>query len=75
MQVPQMRTINENAALFGLPRHFIRQAVLDGRVVHVTSGRKYLINVDRFADWLNHGENINNAQNVDPFNPIRRVAE
>ena len=53
---PQMRTINEIASDFGLARHFVRQAVLSGKVVHVKAGKKFLVNAERFSDWLNNGE-------------------
>lgn len=55
-KLPQMRTINQIATEFGLARHFVRQAVLNGKVVHVKSGKKFLINADAFAKWLNVGE-------------------
>ena len=53
---PKMRTINEIAAEFGLARHFVRQAVLQKRVVHVRAGKKYLLNRQSFAEWLETGE-------------------
>ena len=56
VKLPQMRTIDEIAAEFGLAKHFVRQAVLSAKVVHVRAGKKYLINRERFAEWLNNGE-------------------
>ncbi len=51
--VPQMATIKETAKLFGLPEHLVRQKVLNGEVVAISTGRRYLVNVDRFAEYLN----------------------
>jgi len=34
-----MLTIKQTAKMFGLPKNFIRQAVLDGRIVHVKAGK------------------------------------
>ncbi len=51
--VPQMATIKETAKLFGLPEHLVRQKVLNGEVVAISAGRRYLVNVDRFAEYLN----------------------
>lgn len=51
--VPQMATIQETARLFGLPEHLVRQKVLNGEVVAISAGRRYLVNVDKFADYLN----------------------
>lgn len=51
--VPKMRTINETAEITGLAAHFIRQLCLSGQIVTVKAGRKYLINLDRFIEFLN----------------------
>lgn len=52
-RVPQMETIKNTAKLFGLPEHLVRQKVLSGEVVAISAGRRYLVNVDKFADYLN----------------------
>ena len=54
--VPVMKTIEETARYFGLPKHLCRRAVLEGKVVYVRTGKKYLINIEKFAEWLNTGE-------------------
>lgn len=51
--IPRMATIRDTAKLFGLPEYFIRRKVLSGEIVAVSTGRKYLVNVDRFAEYLN----------------------
>ncbi|MDE5993506.1 MAG: helix-turn-helix domain-containing protein [Oscillospiraceae bacterium] len=51
--VPRMETIKNTAKLFGLPEHLVRQKVLSGEVVAISAGRRYLVNVDKFADYLN----------------------
>ena len=56
MQTPQMLTIEQTARMFGLPKNFIRQAVLDGRIVHVKAGKKHLINAQKVEEWLNAGD-------------------
>ena len=53
INVPTMLTIKETAELFNLPVHFVRQKVNSGEVVAVRAGKKYLVNVERFADYLN----------------------
>ncbi|MCH5204292.1 MAG: helix-turn-helix domain-containing protein [Oscillospiraceae bacterium] len=52
-KVPQMETIKKTAEIFGLPVHFVRAKVNSGEVVAVRAGRKFLVNVDRFAEYLN----------------------
>ena len=56
MQTPKMLTIEQTAKAFGLPKNFIRQAVLDGRIVHVKAGKKHLINAQKVEEWLNAGD-------------------
>ena len=51
-----MLTIEQTAKMFGLPKNFIRQAVLDGRIVHVKAGKKHLINAQKVEEWLNAGD-------------------
>lgn len=51
--VPRMRTIKQTAELFGLPVHFVREKVSAGEVVAVRAGRRFLVNIDRFAEYLN----------------------
>lgn len=53
IKIPTMLTIRETAALFKLPVHFIREKVNSGEIVAVRAGNKYLVNVERFADYLN----------------------
>lgn len=52
-KIPQMATIKNTAKLFGLSEYFIRQKVLCGEIVSVKTGNKYLVNVDKFAEYLN----------------------
>lgn len=51
--VPHMETIKNTAKLFGLSEHLVRQKVLSGEVVAISAGRRYLVNVDKFAEYLN----------------------
>lgn len=51
--IPLMATIKETAKLFGLAEHFVRQLVISGKIVAVKAGCKYLVNVDRLAEYLN----------------------
>ena len=53
LKIPRMRTIKETAELFSLPLHFVRQKVSSGEVVAVRAGRRFLVNVDKFAEYLN----------------------
>lgn len=53
IKIPRMRTIKETAEIFGLPVHFVREKVSAGEVVAVRAGRRFLVNVDKLAEYLN----------------------
>lgn len=53
IHIPRMETIKRTAEIFGLPVHFVREKVNSGEVVAVRAGRKFLVNIERFADYLN----------------------
>ena len=52
-KIPHMETIKSTAKMFGLAEHFIRRLVISGEIVAVKAGCKYLVNVDKFAEYLN----------------------
>ncbi|MDD7278613.1 MAG: helix-turn-helix domain-containing protein [Oscillospiraceae bacterium] len=51
--IPHMETIKNTAKMFGLAEHFIRHLVKSGEIVSVKAGCKYLVNVDKLAEYLN----------------------
>jgi len=53
-----MRTIKEASIETGLPYHTIRQLCLDGKITYIKAGNKYLVNLDRFIDFLNAGVTV-----------------
>lgn len=53
LHIPRMETIRKTAELFGLPVHFVRAKVSSGEVVAVRAGKRFLVNVDKFAEYLN----------------------
>lgn len=53
LKIPHMETIKRTAEIFGLPVHFVRCKVASGEVVAVRAGRRFLVNVDKFAEYLN----------------------
>lgn len=55
MKIPTMLTIRETAEMFKLPIYFVRQKVNSGEVVSVRAGRKFLVNAEKFAEYLNAG--------------------
>ncbi len=54
--IPRMETINKAAEITGLSKYFIRQKAVNGEIVCVKAGNKYLINIDKLIDYLNKGD-------------------
>lgn len=53
MNKPQMETIANTAKILGLPEYFVRTKVKSGEIVAIRAGRKVLINVPKFIEYLN----------------------
>lgn len=53
IKIPQMETIKRTAEICNVPVHFVRAKVNSGEVVAVRAGKKYLVNVDKFVEYLN----------------------
>ena len=72
-QPPRMESIKTTAELFNLPVHFIRQKVASGEIVAVRAGRRFLVNVDKLAEYLNNSKVIPEKQQ-EPIGitPIRK---
>ena len=49
-----MLTITETAEAFNLPVHFIRRLCLTNQIVFVKSGKKFLVNKEKFVSYLNN---------------------
>lgn len=60
IQIPTLLTINETAERTGLSRHFIRTLCVTNKIRTIKAGNKYLINLDKFMEFLNN-------QNSDEF--------
>lgn len=57
MNAPTMLSIRETAEMSGLAEHFIRQLCLQNKIVYRKAGVKYLINYEKFIEYLNNSEN------------------
>ena len=55
MVIPTMLTINEVSDRTGISRDAIRKMVLSGELAHIKVGKKYLVNFNRFVEFLNGG--------------------
>ncbi len=50
-----MRTIKEFVTETGLAYCHVRNLCLENKVIHIKAGNKYLINLDKFTEYLNIG--------------------
>lgn len=53
--IPEMITIKETASRTGLSYEFIRKLCINNEIIHVRTGKRYLVNFNRFIDYLNEG--------------------
>ncbi len=53
MTIPRMVSIRDAADQTGLSYRFIRKLCEENKIVYITTGTKFLINLDKFVDYLN----------------------
>lgn len=53
---PTMLTIRQTAARTGVSEFHIRRLLKANRISHIRTGTKYLVNFDRFTEYLNKGD-------------------
>lgn len=63
-KVPRMEKIKVAAAESGLSYDAIRKLCLQKKIAFIRSGTKYLINMDRFAEYLNGVHDNDRTENV-----------
>ena len=56
VQLPKMKTLREMSELTGLSYAMLRNLCIQNKIVYIRTGKKYLINYDRFIDFLNQGQ-------------------
>lgn len=55
-KIPTMLSIRETAERTGLSKTYIRKLCWDRKISFVKTGTKYLINLERFIEYLNSPE-------------------
>lgn len=53
IKVPTMLSIKETAKITGVAEFYIRQLVAGNEICFVKAGKKYLINLEKFVEYLN----------------------
>lgn len=57
-KIPRMETLKNTSELTGLSYSWLRSACLTNQIVHIRTGNKFYINIDKLAEYLNGGENV-----------------
>lgn len=55
-KLPVMKPIKEMSELTGLSYTLLRSLCIQNKIIFIKTGKKYLINYDKFIDFLNSGE-------------------
>ena len=55
-QEVKMVTLKEASSRTGVSYDWLRKMCINGKIVHIRAGNKYLINWDKLVDYLNTGE-------------------
>lgn len=55
-QEVQMVTLKDASSRTGVSYDWLRKMCINGKIVHIRAGNKYLLNWDRLVDYLNTGE-------------------
>lgn len=51
--IPHMVTISEAEQATGVSAYTVRRLVKQNKIIYIKSGTKYLVNLDRFIEYLN----------------------
>ena len=54
--IPTMLTIRETSNRTGVSYDAIRKLCLQDKIVYIRAGKKYLINFEKFCEYLNKGQ-------------------
>lgn len=60
---PTMLPLKEVSKRSGFSYSTLRRLCLDGKIVFIRCGNKYLINYEKFLEFLNSGERKDNENN------------
>ena len=56
LKIPTMLTLQEAAKRTGLAYNYLRKGCMEGTIVHIRCGNKYLVNLEKLVDKMNGEE-------------------
>lgn len=62
--MPIMKSLNELEELSGMPYTTLRKLCMDGKIVHIRLGNKYMVNWNKFVEYLNVGDGPEENESV-----------
>lgn len=63
--MPVMKSLNEAEKLSGMPYTTLRKLCMAGKIVHIRLGSKYMINWNKFVEYLNNGDGPEESADLD----------
>lgn len=66
--IPEMITLRDASKRTGISYDWLRKLCLQGKIVHIRAGSKYLLNFGRLVDYLNTGDQGKEGHNEEDFN-------
>ena len=54
---PEMIGLREAASRTGLSYDWLRKSCLEGKIIHIKVGKKFLVNFGKLCEFLEQGEN------------------
>lgn len=54
---PKMMTVKQVSEQTGISEFHIRRLIKANRIKYIRAGAKYLVNFDKFVEYLNNGDN------------------
>ncbi len=55
--LPTMVTVTELVETTGISEYTIRGLIRDKKIIYIKSGHRFLINLEKFVEYLNTGDN------------------
>lgn len=66
--IPEMITLKDASQRTGVSYDWLRKLCLQGKIVHIRAGSKYLLNFGKLIEYLNTGDQEKGEDDNDYFN-------
>ena len=66
--IPEMITLRDASGRIGISYDWLRKLCLQGKLVHIRAGSKYLVNFGKLIEYLNTGDQGKESTDDESFN-------